>query len=588
MQMLSDMVSRHRELCMKQVRDFIKSFFTLTPFASLNYTQFIGAMNDNIFKLLIVYCFIKVEGHRSASDILARVGATYVIPFLLFSSAGGTLADKYSKKKIIVITRIAEICVMVLGIVAFWFENKFLAFSALFLLASHSAIFGPCKYGIVPEIVPKEDISKANGILSSFTYTAIIVGTFLASFLTDITNRHFVIACTITLCFSIFSLYTSSKIPYTPPAGSKKVVTAFFLSEIWRNFRLIRQEPSLLTAVFGSSFFLFVGSFAQLNMIPYAMNLLDLSDIQGGYMFLLTALGIGGGSILAGKCSGKAVELGLVPIGGLGMAISCFLLDYYSHDLYIVMPLVALLGLFGGLYLVPLDSYIQVTSPKTRRGQVVATTNFLGFIGVLCSSALLYILSEVLHVAPDKGFVIIGSLTLVMVLIISISISGYVIRFSSLILSRVFFPNSIEGKQNIPLDVPSFFLVCQPFWPWSTILLASQRRRMRLFYVNGNTQTTHSFWGNLARYYFPIIEISSLDEIAPHGSHGEIITHAISRDNSIGVFFAQNELGPKEKEWFLAWKQALKYKKPSFFLVQHELPSEQHESLSGKIIPFAG
>ncbi len=572
---------------MKKFCELIKSFFTLTPFASLNYTQFIGAMNDNIFKLLIVYCFIKVEGHRSASDILARVGATYVIPFLLFSSAGGTLADKYSKKKIIVFTRIAEICVMILGVIAFWYENKFLAFSSLFLLATHSAIFGPCKYGIVPEIVPKENISKANGIISSFTYTAIIVGTFLASFLTDITNRNFVIASTITLCFSLFSLYTSTKIPTTPPAGSKKTVTAFFLSEILRNFRLIRQEPSLLTAVFGSSFFLFVGSFAQLNMIPYAMNMLHLSDIQGGYMFLITALGIGGGSLLAGKCSGKAVELGLVPIGGFGMAITCFLLDYYSYDLYVVVLLVAILGLFGGLYLVPLDSYIQVTSPKTRRGQVVATTNFLGFIGVLCSSALLYFLSEIMHVTPDKGFVIIGILTIIMVVIISISISGYVIRFSSLLLSRLFFANSIEGKQNIPLDGPSFFLVCQPYWPWSTILLASQRRRMRLFYLDGNTQHTQSLLGRLAKYFFPIIEISSLDEIAPHGSHGEIITHAISRDNSIGVFFAQNELGPKEKEWFLAWKQALKYKKPSFFLIQHEKDVNKQDSFSGKIIPFA-
>jgi acyl-[acyl-carrier-protein]-phospholipid O-acyltransferase / long-chain-fatty-acid--[acyl-carrier-protein] ligase len=528
------------------VKSMVRAFWkflerlNISSFGYLNATQFLGAMNDNIFKLLIAYCFIQVEGIKASNTILAAVGAIYVVPFLLFSQSAGMMADRYSKRTIIVATKVIEIFVMLIGMLAFGFVSKVLAFTGLFLLACHSAIFGPCKYGIVPEIVPQENISKANGLLTSCTYIAIIIGTFLASFLTELTGRHFVISAAICSFFSFVGLITSLMIQQTAPAGSQKKVTPWFIAEFYRSMKTIRKEPSLLTAVIGSAYFLFVGSFVQLNMIPFAIHTLHLSDIQGGYLFLLTALGIGGGSLLAGKLSGRAVELGLVPIGGIGMTICLFLLDYLSPHLYCVIPLVILVGGFGGLYLVPLDSYIQIASPKTFRGQVVAATNFLGFFGVLCSAGVLYLLSVVLELQPDHGFTIMGLATIGMITFITISMSGYVVRFFGFLVSRILFRLKLHGAEEIPLDRPSVFFVPHSYWPWAMALLAAQRRRMRLFTLHADQAP--SWLAKLAKRFLPVLEVNSLDALCPHGEQGELILHSLQRGTSVGIFCSQDYL----------------------------------------------
>ena len=543
----------------------IFSIFRLSPFGYLNATQFLGAMNDNIFKLLIAYCFIQAEGTKASTSILAAVGALYVIPFLLFSQTAGMMADRFSKRTIIVATKAIEIVVMLLGMAAFAFLSKLLAFTGLFLLATHSAIFGPCKYGIVPEIVPQENISKANGLVTSCTYIAIIIGTFLASFLTEMTDRHFTFAAAICLVFSLLGFMTSLKIPKTAPAGSRKKVTPWFITELIRSLRVIRQVPSLLTAVIGSAYFLFVGSFIQLNMIPFAIHSLALSDIQGGYLFLLTALGIGAGSLMAGKLSGKAVELGLVPIGGIGMTICCFLLDYFSSHLYAVVGLVVLVGLFGGIYLVPLDSFIQIASPKTYRGQVVATTNFLGFFGVLCSAGVLYLLSVILELPADRGFTIMGSVTIFMVTLITLTMSGYVVRFASFLVSRILFCVFLKGKEDIPLNKPSFFFIPHSFWPWAMVLLASQRRRMRLFSLDSESNVNPTFLVRFAKWFFAINDVHSAEALTPTGLEGELIAHSLQRGTSIAVFCSEKQFIQASQEWMREWKSETKESSFLFF-----------------------
>ena len=541
----------------------VLSYLRLGQFGYLNATQFLGAMNDNIFKLLIAYCFIQAEGAKASNSILAAVGALYVVPFLLFSQTAGMMADRFSKRTIIVATKIMEVLVMMLGMLAFSLVSKFLAFAGLFLLASHSAIFGPCKYGIVPEIVPQEEISKANGILTSCTYIAIIIGTFLASFLTEITHRHFIFAVAFCMLFSMMGLFTSLQLKKTPPAGSQRKVTPWFIMELIRSLRVIRQIPSLLTAVIGSAYFLFIGSFIQLNMIPFAINVLGLSDIQGGYLFLLTALGIGAGSLLAGKLSGNAVELGLVPIGGIGMTICCFLLDYFGSNLAFVIPLVVIVGAFGGLYLVPLDSFIQVASPKTYRGQVVAATNFLGFFGVLCSAGVLYLLNVILELPADHGFTVMGGATIFMVTAITLSMSGYVVRFFAFLVSRLIFRVQLKGKEEIPLNRPSFFFVPHSFWPWAMVLLASQRRRIRLFSLDSDPNPSQL--ARLAKRFLPVLEVDSAHALTPTGAQAELIEHSMQRGTSIAIFCTQKHFDESYELWMREWKREMRENSLLFF-----------------------
>ena len=511
-----------------------------SSFTYLNMTQFLGALNDNIYKLLVVYFFIQIDGIENSHKILATTGAIFVLPFLLFSASSGTMADRFSKRNIIVLTKTLEFVTLALGVLAFQYESKIGSYCVLFLMATLSAIFGPSKYGILPELVASDKISKANGLMTSFTFLAIILGTFSASFLLDITNRHFIIAALSSTLMAFIAMAASFCIEYTPPSGSSKRFNILFLAEITRTLKNASTHPSLLTAIFGSAFFMFLGAFVQLNMIPFALQSLHLTDVQGGYLFLITALGIGSGCLIAGKISGKTVELGLVPIAGAGVVISCYLLDLFSDQLFAVVPLVMILGLFGGIYQIPLDSYIQVTSPNTSRGQIVAATNFMSFFGVLCASALLYLITEVFGLKADKGFTIIGTLTLIVTGLISFQYFDYLTRFVAMILSKLHFKTKLLGTENIPGDNPAIFICTHTAWNDTLLLLGAQRRRMR-FFIQQEMDHRHRF---VQRLYLMlrVVFIPTIEKLENNIACVDAIKKSLKKGISVCIFVENKNL----------------------------------------------
>lgn len=517
-----------------------------SSFAYLNVTQFLGALNDNIYKLLIVYFFIQLEGIENSHQILAVTGAIFVVPFLLFSGVSGTLADRYSKRDIIVTTKILELVIMGLGVCAFAFQSKWGSYAILFLLATQSAIFGPSKYGIVPEIVKPDKISKVNGVMTSFTFLAIILGTFLASFLIQITGRNFIVSSIFCTFIALIGLVASFLIEQTAPAGSSKKFDLFFLREIYTSLKIAKQEVSLLPAVLGAAFFLFIGAFTQLNIIPFAIQCLKLSDIEGGYLFFLTALGIGTGALIAGKISGRIVELGLVPIGALGIAIAAFSLDAFSHSLWAVIFLVTILGVFGGLYEIPLDSYVQVTSPQKSRGQMVAASNFLSFVGVLFASGLIYLNSEVFGIQSDKGFMIIGFLTLGVAIAFSFQFFDYLTRFISSILSKIHFKTTINGLGNIP-DCPAIYVCTHTAWNDTLLLMGAQRRRMRFFI---ECEQIHSPWMKRLYRLLQVVFIPTIEPLEKNAACLEAIQKSLKSGISVCIFLDGTHLYPEVEKLY--------------------------------------
>jgi acyl-[acyl-carrier-protein]-phospholipid O-acyltransferase / long-chain-fatty-acid--[acyl-carrier-protein] ligase len=373
-------------------------------FYFLNATQFLGALNDNVFKLLIVFLLINVEGEQYASSILAIAGAVFVIPFLFFSSAAGVLADRISKRNILVSMKISEVVLMSLSMIAIYLQSGPFCYSLLFLMAAQSTVFGPSKYGIIPELVNSKNVSKANGTINSFTYLAIIIGTFLASFISDITNKNFFLSSLACVFIALAGLLSCLGIVKTPPKGSKKRINPFFVYEIYQNLLISRKVPYLFPSILGSAYFLFLGGFTQLNIIPFAIQSLNLSEIEGGYLFLCTAIGIASGSLLAGKFCKEHPEPGLSCLAGLAVSILFFLLMLFSRFLVPVIIILILLGVAGGLFLVPFDSFIQIFSPDQKRGQIIAASNFLSFLGVLFASGFLYLISDVLFYTSASGF----------------------------------------------------------------------------------------------------------------------------------------------------------------------------------------
>jgi len=515
--------------------DFFKRF---SSFTYLNTTQFLGALNDNIFKLLTVFLLISIEGVENSQTILASTGAIFVLPFLLFSASSGTLADRFSKRNIIVLTKIFELVIMSLAVLCFAYESKWGAYLILFLLALQSAVFGPSKYGILPELVSNDKISKANGIMTSFTFLAIITGTFFASFLLDVTSRNFIFASLFCALIALVGMVASFCIAYTPPSGSSQPFNVFFLAEIYSSLKIASQHTSLLMAVFGSAFFLFLGSFVQLNMIPFAVETLHLTDVQGGYLFLLTAIGIGSGAIAAGKLSGKSVELGLVPIAALLVAITCFLIDYFSANLGLELFLIVIVGFFGGMYQIPLDSYIQVASPSKFRGQIVAATNFLSFVGVLLSSGLLIFTKNVLGLTPDSGFTVIGTITLFVAGIIGLQFFDYTARFTGMCLAKVHFKTSLQGEKNIP-DRPAVYVCTHTDWNDTLLMLGSQKRRLRFFIER---EQEHSKW---MKKLYKLLKVVMIPEIEPLEQHPEFVDQIkqnLDRGLSVCIFIADDDL----------------------------------------------
>jgi acyl-[acyl-carrier-protein]-phospholipid O-acyltransferase/long-chain-fatty-acid--[acyl-carrier-protein] ligase len=397
----------------------------------LNTTQFLGVINDNVFKFVMAFLLIDTLGHSKASSILSATGAIYVIPFLLFSSSAGILADKFSKQKLLVVMKMAETMLMVLAVFAFATKSVWGCYSLLFCLSTHSAMFGPSKYGIIPELVPAESVSKANGIITSFTYLAIIVGTFLASFLTEITHRHFVMIAIFCLFVAAGGLFSALAIKQTVAQGSHKKINFLFVREIYKTLLYTRTIRHLLPAIFGSSFFLLIGAFTQLNIIPFALQSLNLSEVAGGYLFLATALGITLGAYLAGKASRKRIELGLSCLAGFGIAFFFILIALFpSHLLNVVICLIAI-GLLGGAFIVPFDTFIQLNSDDEKRGQTIAATNFLSFTGVLIASLLLYFFNQTCKLSSATSFGIIGIITLCTAVLLSLRLSDMFLSYFS-------------------------------------------------------------------------------------------------------------------------------------------------------------
>lgn len=512
-----------------------KQFSSLTY---LNITQFLGALNDNIYKLLIVYFLIDIIGIESDYLILAKTGGAFVLPFLLFSASAGTLADRFSKRNIIVLTKVFELLIMAFGVLSFAFHSVYGAYITLFLMATQSAIFSPSKYGIIPEIVANEKISQANGLMTLFTFLAIIIGTFLASFITEITNRDFIVASLLCVGISLIGIFTSFGIEYTPPAGSSKRFDILFIRQVFQSMKQASQEPSLLPCIFGSAYFMFLGAYMQLNMIPFAVHSLDLTDVQGGYLFLLTALGIGIGSMVAGKISGKTIEMGLTPFSAIGITIGLFFMYYFSSSLMIIIPLVVILGMFGGIYEVPLDSYIQVTSPIQYRGKIIATANFLSFFGVLMASAFIFLVNGALGISADQGFAIMSVISAGVAIALCFQFFDYTTRFIGMILSKLHFKTTVSGAEKIHSG-PLIYVCNHTAWNDTLLLLGAQRRRLRFFIEN---EQEHKEWVKWLYHSFRVIMIPAIETLEASESCLLQIKETLKKGISVCIFIEDRDV----------------------------------------------
>lgn len=378
-------------------------------FAILNTVQFIDALVENLFKYIVIYYMIYENKAQDTSNIMALTGAVFVLPFILFSSVGGWFADKWSKSRIVLGTRLFSSFCLICALLFVEFYGGNLIYVILFALAASAAIFGPSKYGIVPELVERERLIKANGYVAAFTFFGIIFGTGLASLLNAITGENFswmVAAC---LLLTMLGCLCSFTITYTKPSAPNRKWPLFIYKEIFVSLKGMYQIPKMWIAVFCYSYFVFIGAFVQMNIIPYSVQILGQSPILGGYLFLVSSIGVGIGSLIAPRINGKLNHL---PLMGAGMSLGCFLFTFFPHPIWINLIWLILLGVFGGLFLVPPQAYIMAHSPPECEGRNFGTANLFSYIFALLAAFVLYLFNSLLGMDPSMSSFWIGIVNL--------------------------------------------------------------------------------------------------------------------------------------------------------------------------------
>lgn len=415
-------------------------------FGFLNIAQALGSLNDNLFKFLTTFLLIDLHGESASNDILIFIGIAFVLPFLLFSSTGGILADRYSKQKVIVLLKAFEVVIIASSFIAYHYKCSWMCYGLVFMLTMQSALMTPSKYSIIPEIVRKDQIPKANGMMTSFTYLAIIFGTFFASFITQMTNGNFIIANLSCLVASIIGFIASLYIPSTKARASSEKISPLFISQVVKTLKYCRRTPRLILVVCSSAFFLFIGGFLQLNVIPFAIETLHLTSVGGGYLFSMTAIGIAAGAIIGGKACKKEVDLGLSCFSLCTIGVLLMLIPLLGTTVVTAVLALTLLGFFGGMFVVPMESYIQAFSSSEVRGQVVATQNFLSFIGVLLAPLALAFFGKILGISAVTGFLFLGAIVLSVFALLLKYLSGYFFHFVSKKFLQPFFKLNFMGS----------------------------------------------------------------------------------------------------------------------------------------------
>lgn len=470
--------------------------------------QFQGAFSDNVFKMLLIMIVMHrfADSQRLNTVWQAVIGAIFAIPFIAFSGWSGALADRFSKRFMILVTKVWEIGVMSLGLVALYFYSSaydpvtgaipsnwqfgFLIF-VLTLMATQSTFFSPNKYGIMPEILPLKKLGWGNGILEMTTFGAIIIGMVAANFLFiffGVDNLAPIsIGLVVLACIGFCSGWFIQKVPAANPTQSLEFN---HFPQVWANIRIIVRDRALLVSVAGICFFWSLGAIFLTNApvwsqyslgipIPeFSEEATRLDRILGGFRSpgftpAYVALGIGIGSYIVGALSKHGIELGFVPLGGIGLVLFAIPLGLASPgvddlgnpaimSLWGLIPLVfslTMAGVSAGFFSVPLNALLQKTAKDEERGGVIAAMNFLNFTGILCSMALYMILTGPFGFSPANIFVLCAGATLAATVLLVLSLPEIALGLISTVITRILFRTRVQGRGNIPAEGPAL-LVC--------------------------------------------------------------------------------------------------------------------------------
>ena len=437
-------------------------------------TQFFGAFNDNVFKnalgIMVTYNIV-----GDSSTLLSIAAGLFILPFFLFSALAGQIADKYEKSKLIKIVKLIEIIIMCTAALGFYLENTDLLFVVLFLMGTQSSLFGPVKYGYLPQKLKKEELVGGNGLIESSTFLAILIGTIAGTLL--ITNNGYLAVSLSVILIAIAGFSSAIYIPITPPVSPEIKINLNILKETYRNVKFLPNNRVVFLSILAVSWFWFYGSIFLMQIQNFSKNVLFGDEKVVTWFLSMFSIGIAVGSLLCEKLSGKRVEIGLVPLGAIGMTIFGWDLAITAQNWHLLTEILtpteffklensyrilinmALIGVSGGFYIVPLYALIQERSDEKHLSRIIAGNNIINaFLMVLASLLSLLILSYLDWSIPELFMVTVGLNILVSLYIFTV-VPEFLMRLIVWFLVSTIYRIKPKGIENIPHDGPAL-LTC--------------------------------------------------------------------------------------------------------------------------------
>ncbi|MCG2576199.1 MFS transporter [Dechloromonas sp. XY25] len=461
-------------------------------------TQFLGAFNDNLFKnaLVVLLTFQAAHWTTLKPELLANLAAgIFILPFFLFSATAGQLADKYDKAMLARLVKVLEMAIMGVAAAGFFLTSLPVLMVALFLLGCHSTLFGPVKYAIMPQHLHEDELVGGNALIEAGTFVAILIGTLAGGLLAGSVEHPAWIAVGGFLVAAAGYL-TSRGIPVAPPPAPELKVNLNPLSETWRNIAFARQNRTVFLSILGISWFWLYGALFLAQFPAYAKFVLGGGESSVTLLLATFTVGIGVGSMLCERMSGKHVEIGLVPFGSIGLTL--FGLDLYfaspdalagttPHELLALLSIPAvwrvlfdlmMLGVFGGFFIVPLYALVQVRSSPDHRARIIAANNILNalfmVVGALGAAALL-----------GKGLSIPALFGLAALLnaLVAIYIYGlvpeFLLRFVAWLLVKAVYRLRTTGLENIPQEGAAVLVANHVSFADAVVIMGASPRPIR-------------------------------------------------------------------------------------------------------------
>ncbi len=464
-------------------------------FAPFFVTQFLGALNDNIFRnglvILITFQGVRIAG-MDAGQLANVAGGLFILPFFLFSATAGQLADKYEKSRLMRGIKLLEIVLMVLAAFAFVTQSYTLLLIVLFLMGCQSTLFGPVKYAYLPQQLAREELVGGNALVESGTYMAIIFGLIIGGISVAADYQNQIIFASILVGVALFGYLASRQVPATKAVDPELVINWNAWTETWHIVGFAREKRSVFLSILGISWFWFFGSAMTIQLPAYTLGILNGNEAVTTGLLVAFAVGVGIGSLLCERMSGHRIELGLVPFGSIGLSVFAIDLYFAQPDMHVVavesvgeflvrpgswriLIDLALLGAFGGFYSVPLYALIQHRTERQHLSRVIAANNIINALFMVAAAVLAFsVLASGLSI--PQFYLILALLNVIVAIYIFTLLPEFLMRFLVWILANTLYRVRLTGLENVPVKGPAV-LVCNHVSFVDALLVGGSIRR---------------------------------------------------------------------------------------------------------------